>query len=132
MVSSMYAILGALLLLKLSLDVVKLRRQYRVAYGDGGFYELQTAIRVHGNAVENIPIALIMLLFMEMNGAQVWMVHICGIMFIAGRIIHSYGLKNREHNWRRSGMTATYLSMTLMVIANIYYLPWIQIFSFYL
>ncbi|KPD02888.1 MAPEG family protein [Moellerella wisconsensis] len=130
MVSSLYAVLGALLLIKLSLNVVKLRTQYRVAYGDGGFYELQTAIRVHGNAVEYIPMSLLLLLFMEMNGAHVWMIHLCGIILIAGRILHSYGLKNREYYWRRSGMTATYLSMVLMIIANIYYLPWVQIFSF--
>ena len=52
MVSSLYIVLGALLIIKLSLDVIKLRTLYRVAYGDGGFYELQTAIRVQGNAVE--------------------------------------------------------------------------------
>lgn len=131
MVSSLYIVLGALLLIKLSLNVVKLRTQYRVAYGDGGFYELQTAIRVHGNAVEYIPIAMILLLTMEMNGAFVWMVHICGTILIAGRLLHSYGLKHREIRWRRSGMAATYLSLLLMIIANIYFLPWIQIFSFY-
>ncbi|WP_315865611.1 MAPEG family protein, partial [Klebsiella pneumoniae] len=42
--------------------------------------ELQVAIRVHGNAVEYVPIGLILLLFMEMNGAQTWMVHVCGIL----------------------------------------------------
>ncbi|MEX6161911.1 MAPEG family protein [Proteus mirabilis] len=131
MVSSLYIVLGALLLIKLSLNVVKLRTQYRVAYGDGGFYELQTAIRVHGNAVEYIPISMILLLIMEMNGAFVWMVHICGSILIAGRLLHSYGLKHREIRWRRSGMAATYLSMVLIILANIYFLPWIQIFSFY-
>ncbi|EMI5489441.1 MAPEG family protein [Providencia stuartii] len=130
MVSSLYAVLGALLLIKLSLNVVKLRNQYRVSYGDGGFYELQTAIRVHGNAIEYIPIALILLLFMEMNGAQVWMIHLCGLILIAGRVLHSYGLKNHDISYRRSGMAATYIAITLMVMANIYYLPWIQIFSF--
>ncbi|EPL9568011.1 MAPEG family protein [Providencia rettgeri] len=130
MVSSLYAVLGALLLLRLSLNVVKLRNQYRIAYGDGGFYELQTAIRVHGNAIEYIPISLILLLLMEMNGAQVWMIHICGLILIAGRLLHSYGLKNHDHSYRRSGMVATYLSMALMVIANTYYLPWLQIVSF--
>ncbi|OHT22678.1 MAPEG family protein [Providencia stuartii] len=129
MVSSLYAVLGALLLIKLSLNVVKLRNQYRVSYGDGGFYELQTAIRVHGNAIEYIPIALILLLFMEMNGAQVWMIHLCGLILIAGRVLHSYGLKNHDISYRRSGMAATYIAITLMVMANIYYLPWIQIFS---
>ena len=130
MVSSLYAVLGALLLLRLSLNVVKLRNQYRIAYGDGGFYELQTAIRVHGNAIEYITISLILLLFMEMNGAQVWMIHVCGLILIAGRLLHSYGLKNHDYTYRRSGMVATYLAMALMVMANTYYLPWIQIVSF--
>ncbi|EKT57499.1 MAPEG family protein [Providencia sneebia] len=130
MVSSLYAVLGALLLLRLSLNVVKLRAQYRVSQGDGGVYELQTAIRIHGNAIEYIPVALLLLLFMEMNGAQVWMIHLCGLILIAGRIVHSYGLKNHDVSYRRSGMVATYLAMTLMIIANIYYLPWVQIFSF--
>ncbi|MEB2529437.1 MAPEG family protein, partial [Kocuria rosea] len=80
MVSALYVVLGALLLIKLSYDVVRLRMQYRVAYGDGGFYELQTAIRVHGNAVEYIPIAAVLLVIMEMNGAEIWMIHLCGLM----------------------------------------------------
>ncbi|WP_315707609.1 MAPEG family protein [Brenneria uluponensis] len=124
MVSALYVVLGALLLIKLSIDVVKLRMQYRVAYGDGGFYELQTAIRVHGNAVEYIPIAAILLVLMEMNGAITAMIHLCGILLILGRLCHYYGLRNREINWRRYGMAATYLSLILMVIANLYYLPW--------
>lgn len=69
--------------------------QYRVAYGDGGFSELQSAIRIHGNAVEYIPVALVLLLFMEMNGAETWMVHICGIILIAGRLMHYYGFHHR-------------------------------------
>ncbi len=52
----LYRIGRTIIGIKLSLNVVKLRTQYRVACGDGGFYELQTAIRVHGNAVEYIPI----------------------------------------------------------------------------
>ena len=58
MVSALYAVLGALLLVKFSFDVVRLRTQYHVGYGDGGFSELQVAIRVHGNAVEYVPIGL--------------------------------------------------------------------------
>ncbi|PLR39160.1 hypothetical protein CYR32_02730 [Chimaeribacter coloradensis] len=129
MVSALYVVLGALLLIKLSVDVVRLRMQYRVAYGDGGFYELQTAIRVHGNAVEYIPIAALLLVMMEMNGADIWMVHLCGIMLLCGRLLHYVGLKQREFRWRRSGMAATYVSLLLMVAANLYYLPWGQILT---
>ncbi|MBD2785611.1 MAPEG family protein [Xenorhabdus sp. DI] len=131
MVSSLYIVLGALLLIKLSLDVVKLRTQYQVAYGDGGFYELQTAIRVHGNAVEYIPISMLLLIMMEMNGAPVWMLHICGLVLLAGRVLHYFGLHHRDIRWRRMGMAATYISMVIMIINNIYYLPWEQIFSLY-
>lgn len=131
MISALYAVLGALLLFKLSIDVTKMRLQYRVPFGDGGFYELQTAIRIHGNAVEYIPIALVLMVIMEMNGANVWLVHVCGIMLFAGRLCHYYGLRHRDWRWRRSGMSATYTSMMIMVIANIYYLPWEQMFIFY-
>ncbi|SBV60967.1 conserved membrane hypothetical protein [uncultured Citrobacter sp.] len=118
MVSALYAVLGALLLIKFSFDVVRLRMQYRVAYGDGGFSELQSAIRIHGNAVEYIPVALVLLLFMEMNGAETWMVHLCGLMLIAGRLMHYYGFHHRLFRWRRSGMSATWCSLLLMVLAN--------------
>ncbi|BBV65503.1 MAPEG family protein [Kluyvera ascorbata] len=129
MVSALYAVLAALLLIKFSFDVVRLRRLYRVAYGDGGFSELQSAIRIHGNAVEYIPIGVALLLFMEMNGAETWMVHICGLMLLAGRLMHYYGFHHRLFRWRRSGMIATYLSLLLMVLMNLWYMPWELVFS---
>ncbi len=129
MVSALYAVLSALLLMKFSFDVVRLRMQYRVAYGDGGFSELQSAIRIHGNAVEYIPIAIVLMLFMEMNGAETWMVHICGIVLLAGRLMHYYGFHHRLFRWRRSGMSATWCALLLMVLANLWYMPWELVFS---
>ncbi|OZI15426.1 hypothetical protein CE195_00960 [Sodalis-like symbiont of Philaenus spumarius] len=129
MVSALYVVLGALLLIKLSLDVVKLRTQYRVAAGDGGFYELQTAIRVHGNAVEYIPIGLILFVLLEMNGSPNWILHICGLMLMTGRLMHSYGLRTREYRWRRAGMSATYCSLVLMVLLDLWFIPWDVVLS---
>lgn len=129
MVSALYAVLGTLLLIKFSFDVVRLRGLYHVSYGDGGFTELQSAIRIHGNAVEYIPVAILMLLLMEMNGAEVWMIHICGIMIIIGRLMHYYGFQHRLVRWRRSGMGATWCALLLMVAANLWYMPWELVFS---
>ncbi|EMD9272940.1 MAPEG family protein [Cronobacter malonaticus] len=131
MVSALYAVLGALLLMKFSFDVVRLRMQYRIAYGDGGFSELQSAIRIHGNAVEYLPIGLLLLLFMEMNGAQNWMLHVCGLLLLVGRLMHYYGYHHRLLRWRRSGMSATYIALLMMVLANIWYMPWELVFSFH-
>lgn len=131
MICALYAVIAALLLIKLSVDVVRLRMQYRVAYGDGGFSELQSAIRIHANSVEYIPIGLLLLLFMEMNGALTWMIHVCGILLLSGRIMHAYGYHHRVLRWRRSGMSATWISLLLMVLANLWYMPWELVFSFY-
>lgn len=57
MVSVIYVVLGTLLLIKLSLDVVRLSTQYRVT---------------DGNAVEYLPIGLILLLIIEMDSALNW------------------------------------------------------------
>ena len=129
MVSALYAVLGALLLLTFSFNVVKVRRQYHVAYGDGGFTELQSAIRIHGNAVEYIPVGLILLLFMEMNGPASWLVHFCGLTLIVGRLFHAWGYHHRLIRWRRLGMIGTWLSLVIMILGNLWFMPWELVFS---
>ncbi|WP_147198445.1 MAPEG family protein [Pantoea sp. MBD-2R] len=124
MVSALYVVLGALVLIKFSFDVIRLRRQYRVAHGDGGFYELKVAIRIHGNAVEYIPIAVFLLVMMEMNGADIWMVHLVGLFFFLGRCLHSYGMRTSTLLWRKNGMVITLLSLLGMIIFNLIFLPW--------
>ncbi|QKJ87497.1 membrane protein [Paramixta manurensis] len=129
MVSALYVVLGALFLLKFTADVVKLRRQFRVAHGDGGFDELRTAIRIHGNATENIPVAALLLVMMEMNGAEVWMLHLTGLAFFLGRAMHFYGMRHSIIIWRRNGMIFTLLALVGMVVLNLIYLPWDLIFT---
>ena len=75
------------------------------------------------------PIAIVLMLFMEMNGAETWMVHICGIVLLAGRLMHYYGFHHRLFRWRRSGMSATWCALLLMVLANLWYMPWELVFS---
>lgn len=124
MVSALYVVTGALFLIVLTLQVVRLRRQYRVAHGDGGFYELQIAIRIHGNAVETIPLALLLLVMMEMNGAEIWMLHLVALLFFIGRGLHCYGMRTSIRLWRKNGMMLTLLSLLAMIILNLIFLPW--------
>lgn len=124
MVSALYVVTGALFLIGLSLQGVRLRRQYRVAHGDGGFYELQVAIRIHGNAVETIPITLLLLVMLEMNGAEIWMLHLLAVFFFLGRFLHCYGMRTSTLLWRKNGMIITLLSMLVMAVLNLVFLPW--------
>ena len=124
MVSALYVVFGALLIIKFSLDVVRLRRQYRISIGDGGVSDLQLAIRIHGNAVEYIPLAALLLVVMEMNGADIWLIHLLGLFFFFGRLLHAWGLRSRTMLWRRNGMILTLLTLLGMIIVNLIFLPW--------
>ncbi len=96
MITSIYASLSALLIVRLTLLVIKLRRKNRISVGDGGNEELQLAIRTHANAVEYIPITLLLLLMLELTGAPKILIHVLGSTLLIGRIIHAMGLPEKN------------------------------------
>jgi uncharacterized protein len=91
-VTGLYAALLALLLLALAFRVVVLRWRTKTGIGDGGDRRLARAIRVHGNAIEYVPIALVLLLVAEVGGANPALLHGCGIGLVAARFLHAAGL----------------------------------------
>jgi uncharacterized membrane protein YecN with MAPEG domain len=122
MITSLYASLSVLLIVKLTLAVIKLRRKNRVSIGDGGKEELQLAIRAHANAVEYIPIALLLLLMLELNGAPKILIHISGATLLIGRIIHAMGLPAKDLKKRVLGMQITIYLLIGLAILNILFL----------
>lgn len=122
MITSIYASLLALLIVRLSISVIKLRRKNRVSVGDGGNEELQLAIRAHSNAVEYIPITLLLLLTLELNGAPKILVHICGSTLLIGRIFHAIGLPAKDLKKRILGMQITIYLLIGLAILNILFL----------
>jgi uncharacterized membrane protein YecN with MAPEG domain len=122
MITAIYAALSALLIVRLSLSVIKLRRQNRVSVGDGGNEALQLAIRAHSNAVEYIPIALMLLFMLEFNGAPKLLVHISGIMLLTGRVLHAMGLTAKDLQRRVLGMQITIYLLIGLAVLNILFL----------
>jgi len=70
MISVIYASLSAFLIFWLSLNVIKKRKINQVGIGDGGNKELMISIAAQSNAVEYIPIALLLLFALEYNKAN--------------------------------------------------------------
>lgn len=115
--AGVYIAVNILLLIYLALRVVRNRRRGKIRLGDGGDEGMERAIRVHGNASENIPIAMIGLVAMVSLQAGALMIHICGSVFTAGRLIHAFGLSTGALAGRQLGMLLTWLSM--LAIAGI-------------
>jgi uncharacterized membrane protein YecN with MAPEG domain len=110
---SFYAGLLAVLFLILSVRVVRFRRFYRVAIGDGGYEPLQRAISVHNNFCQYVPFSLILFTFNEMQDVPlIWINFICTV-FVAGRYLHAYGVSHLNENlkFRSMGMIATYIAI---------------------
>ena len=62
----LYAALLGLILIYLSYRVVSYRVKYKIGIGDGGNTKLARAIRVQGNFVEYVPVALLLIFFVEL------------------------------------------------------------------
>lgn len=115
-ITAFYAALGALLILALTASVVARRLKARVALGDNGDRVLARRIRAHGNAVEYLPVALILLLTLELLAiTPVWL-HLFGITLLLGRVLHALGLSRSggPGRLRFTGMVLTLLSLLAM------------------
>ncbi len=124
MTSALYASLSAILICWLSLNVIKKRRKYRVSIGDGGNEELSTAIAAQLNAIEYIPIALLLLFALEYNQASIWIVHLFGVALIVGRTIHAHNLLSENLKGRVLGMQITIYTIIGLAVLNIVFLPY--------
>lgn len=90
--AALYAGLNLLIVLGLALLVVRQRITHKVVLGDGGIEPLNRAIRVHGNAVEYVPLGLVGLVALAAAGAAAWIIHVGGAMLTVGRLLHAQGL----------------------------------------
>ncbi|MBL0165306.1 MAG: MAPEG family protein [Xanthomonadales bacterium] len=112
-ITGIYAAISALLIIILSFRVIRLRMSTRTGIGDGGNQDLARCIRVHANAVEYLPLALLLLLLVEWNQTLPMIVHGFGIALVLGRLLHAVGLSNSAGTSpaRFVGMLLTLLSM---------------------
>ena len=93
-------ILG-LLIVALGLRVSAIRRSAHVSLGDGGNPLLEQRIRAHGNAVETIPIALILLGLAERALGQPWYLVAMAVVLVIARLIHPIGMAMPSPNAAR-------------------------------
>jgi uncharacterized protein len=115
-ITGLYAALATLLVMVLMVRVMLHRRRSGVGIGDGGDHELARSIRAHGNALESLPLALLLLLLLELNQTQPLWLHVFGSVLIVARIAHAFGLSRSSaySSGRAIGTALTVLVVLLM------------------
>jgi hypothetical protein len=91
-ITALYAALQALIAIGLVVPVGQLRAKTNVSLGAAGNPQLETAIRRHANWTEHVPIALLLMALLELNGAGAGLLHGLGATLFVARILHPLGL----------------------------------------
>jgi len=117
-ITSMTAIFAGLLILLLTMKVVQIRRRDGVVLGDNDNRTLAKAIRGHANAVEQLPIALILMGLSEAQGAALSVLTTVALVLIIGRTMHAVYFAVHGTHWRLRmyGMMLTLIAQIALVV----------------
>ena len=121
-ITALYAGILALLVIALGINVTAHRVKLRVPLGDGGNPQMLRMIRLHGNAIEYIPLALVLMAVYEINGGWHTALHAIGIALVAGRLLQTWGMWGTEMPGfgRGAGQTLTWLSIAILAALNLW------------
>lgn len=110
MITAIYTAFFALALTAMTFNVARLRYKHRVVLGAGESQELERHIRAHGNFVETVPMALILMILIEAMAGQVWVLHWLGVLMLISRASHFVGLTTGKGYgpYRMGGMLLTF------------------------
>ena len=113
-----YAAIFALIYIGLSVRVIALRNAKRVSLGSGGDPALERAIRIHANFIEYVPLALILLIAIEMQHGLRYVLHVLCLLLLIGRICHFFAL-SRENTANPLRGVGVALTMAVLAVAAI-------------
>jgi uncharacterized protein len=121
-ITGLYAAIAALMIVFFAVRVTLRRRTLKVGIGNGGDAILAQRVRVHANAAEYLPIALLLLLILELNQTQPLLLHVFGCLLILGRLFHAYGLSTSAGvtPGRGIGIALTWGTMAVMALLLIW------------
>ena len=104
-----------------TLRVGKYRFKSKISLGDGGDRELRNRVRAHGNFIENVPIALLLIFLNDLDGAEDSTLVIMGSILLASRLTHYLTIVTIKLPWvlrplSMLGTLGTILAASLMLL----------------
>ena len=107
-ITAVFAGVLALMLVGISIRVTRLRAKKKISLADGGDKEMQAAIRVQGNFIEYVPMALLLMGLLESAGARHWIVYLFGALLVLARTAHAFALYTGFFPMRVVGTSTTW------------------------
>jgi uncharacterized membrane protein YecN with MAPEG domain len=114
-ITALYAGLLGLMFLALELPIGLLRTRTNTSLGDGGNAALTVAIRRHANFVEHVPLALLLMALLELNGGSPGLLHVLGTALVLARLMHPFGLDIHVMRRPPRGLGAATTALVILV-----------------
>ncbi len=113
LITATYAAILAILFVIMSFYVIVTRARTNILVGHEDNMTMLVAMRRHGNMVEYVPFAILMMGLAEMTGLGATWLHVCGLALIAGRLIHPIGVNETKSALaaRVAGVLATMVAI---------------------
>lgn len=120
-ITGLFAGILGLLIIVLAYKVVVFRRTKKVGLGDNGDIGGQQAIRTHANAIEYVPMLVILMGIYEVNGGHSMALYCIGILAVIARVMHAFGLSKSAGitSGRFYGTAVTWLIIVALGVLNI-------------
>src|SRR6266849_9050648 len=90
-VTPLYASLLVLWFVVLSVRVVNIRRR-GIIFGDNGDVKVTRVVRAQANFAEYVPLALLLMGFLEVGRFSIYILHALGLTLLIARLIHGFAL----------------------------------------
>jgi len=121
-ITGFYAGLLTIFLFILTIRIIQWRFKLKVGLGDGQQTPLIKAVRIHGNFIEYVPLALLLLAIYELNSGNIFVLHSLGITLIVARLAHAIGLTKTTGTslYRQFGVLATFTVLLILSVLNIF------------
>jgi uncharacterized membrane protein YecN with MAPEG domain len=114
-ITAIFAGLLGLMFLALEVPIGVMRTRGNVSLGDGGNPDLTVAIRRHANFVEHVPLALLLMALLELNGASRGLLYVLGTLLVLARLIHPFGLDIHVMRRPPRGLGAGVTSLVILI-----------------
>jgi uncharacterized protein len=116
-VTPLYAGLLTLWFVLLSVRVMNIRRD--VPFGDSGDIAITRLIRAQANFAEYVPLALLLMGFLEVTRYSIYLLHALGVTLVVARLLHgmalSFGWQPRAGRVAGAGLTVIVLMIEALL-----------------
>ncbi len=114
-ITTLYAGLLGMILLATSYKAGSLRGKLNIPLGHGDNLELHLAMRRQANFVEYVPMILILVALLEMDGAPKLAIHCMGAGLVIFRACHALGVEAHTMSSKGRFVGAAGTALTLLI-----------------